>query len=529
VGGAIAAGLAALPAAAQAAPAVAGIVPVPGMVSLPGAYLNDFAIDSGTDTAWLTVNSGASAGSHAILYGISLATGTITATVPLPGLINILTVDTDDHTVFAGDRADSSISVVDEATGTITQTIHLQLASGDSLLRLAYDGATRQLFAAEGAALAEGPVAGAAVAVINAADSVVTTIPLPGSGRVGVGGLAVDTVNGTLYVGAETTTSINPPGSTGSIVAISTATDTVTNTVTTPGTSADVVEVNGPASALYAETSAGLARYSTLGLAETGHVTLSDPEGLAINPATGNVYVMAQYGNSGAYYIAQVNAAATAVTAQTAVPDGLITVDEATSTVVTASLTTNKPLTTIRFLPLSATTRITSGASATFTTGKAGTFTVTASGALGPVVTETGKLPAGLTLGSTGILSGKPHSGTGGVYKVTLTASNGIGSPVTQKFTLTVDQAPAFTTGNRATLIHSKYHRITVRTTGYPTATVRESGKLPSGLTFRTAANGTATISGTPARSARGKTYTITLTATSKAGKATQRFTLKVT
>jgi hypothetical protein len=51
---------------------------------------------------------------------------------------------------------------------------------------------------------------------------------------------------------------------------------------------------------------------------------------------------------------------------------------------------------------------------------------------------------------------------------------------------------------------------------------------LPPGIRFTAARNGTATIAGTPAASARGKTYVITLTASNGVGTATQRFTLKV-
>ena len=57
----------------------------------------------------------------------------------------------------------------------------------------------------------------------------------------------------------------------------------------------------------------------------------------------------------------------------------------------------------------------------------AGTFTVTATGSPAPTFSETGALPAGVTLNSTtGVLSGTPAAGTGGLYAITITASNGV-------------------------------------------------------------------------------------------------------
>ena len=65
----------------------------------------------------------------------------------------------------------------------------------------------------------------------------------------------------------------------------------------------------------------------------------------------------------------------------------------------------------------------------------AGTFTPTASGSPTPVITESGALPAGVTF-TGGALSGTPT--VTGTFPITLTATNGIESPATQSFTLTV-------------------------------------------------------------------------------------------
>ena len=87
---------------------------------------------------------------------------------------------------------------------------------------------------------------------------------------------------------------------------------------------------------------------------------------------------------------------------------------------------------------------ITSAASTTFTAGVPGTFTPTATGSPVPTLTESGTLPTGVTF-SGGLLSGTPASGSAGSYPITFTASNGVGSPATQIFTLTVNTAPAIT------------------------------------------------------------------------------------
>jgi Putative Ig domain len=82
---------------------------------------------------------------------------------------------------------------------------------------------------------------------------------------------------------------------------------------------------------------------------------------------------------------------------------------------------------------------ITSLHSATFVTGFKGKFQVTAVGYPAPTFTEKGTLPAGLTLSSTGLLSGAPAVGTQGSYPIVITATNS-GGTGQQNFTLTVDQ-----------------------------------------------------------------------------------------
>ena len=89
-------------------------------------------------------------------------------------------------------------------------------------------------------------------------------------------------------------------------------------------------------------------------------------------------------------------------------------------------------------LTVSAPPAITSAASATATVGSAFNFTVRATGAPTPTLTESGTLPQGLTWvdngNGTATLAGTPGVGQGGVYQLTITATNSLGT-ATQTFT----------------------------------------------------------------------------------------------
>jgi hypothetical protein len=162
---------------------------------------------------------------------------------------------------------------------------------------------------------------------------------------------------------------------------------------------------------------------------------------------------------------------------------------------------------------------LTSPASATFTEGTPGAFTVTATGTPAPAFSETGTLPTGVTLTSTGVLWGTPTQN--GVFPVTITASNGIGTPVTQSFTLTVDSAPVITSPAKATFTKGVNGSFTPKATGFPAPTIVESGALPAGVKFTGGKlTGSPTVTGT---------FPITLTADNGIViEATQTFTLKV-
>ncbi len=171
---------------------------------------------------------------------------------------------------------------------------------------------------------------------------------------------------------------------------------------------------------------------------------------------------------------------------------------------------------------------ITSANSTTFMEGTGSSFTVTTTGYPVPSLSESGTLPSGVTFvdnhNGTGTLSGTPT--TNGVYNINFTASNTSGSPSTQTFTLTVNQAPAITSSNNTTFLVGTGGSFTVTMTGYPIPSVSETGALPAGVTFVDNHNGTATLSGTPDTNG---IFSITFTAQNGVSpNATQTFTLTV-
>ena len=143
-----------------------------------------------------------------------------------------------------------------------------------------------------------------------------------------------------------------------------------------------------------------------------------------------------------------------------------------------------------------------------------------------PTITTTSALPVGVTLtdnqNGTASLAGTPGPTAGGVYPITITATNGVGPPVNQALVLTVYEAPEITSVASDTVAAGvAMAPFAVTDAGYPIPTLRAWG-LPSGLKLVAG-----TIEGTPKATATG-TYPVTITA-SGAGTAIQSFELTVT
>lgn len=192
---------------------------------------------------------------------------------------------------------------------------------------------------------------------------------------------------------------------------------------------------------------------------------------------------------------------------------------------VTASNGVTPNATQLFFLYVNQPPAISSANHATFQTGVFGLFTVTATGYPTPTFSTAGPLPGGVTLSSTGVLSGTPVAGSGGVYVFTITASNGISPNANQTFTLTVNQAPTITSANSATFQVGLLGSFNVTATGFPTAIAfSTSGPLPAGVTL----SPSGLLSGTPAVGSQG-IYNFTIVASNGvAPNGTQAFTLTV-
>ncbi|MEY2512568.1 MAG: hypothetical protein QOE26_3331, partial [Verrucomicrobiota bacterium] len=131
----------------------------------------------------------------------------------------------------------------------------------------------------------------------------------------------------------------------------------------------------------------------------------------------------------------------------------------------------------------------------TSTVGAAYNFSYTASGFPAPAFNvSAGALPTGLTLSSTGVISG--NTTAGGTFTGTVTASNGVAPAATQNFTISVSGPPAFTNGpppSPATV--GTAYSFSYTASGFPASTFSvTSGALPTGLTL----SGAGAISGTP-------------------------------
>jgi len=247
-----------------------------------------------------------------------------------------------------------------------------------------------------------------------------------------------------------------------------------------------------------------------------------------------------QVGSAGSFSVTTAGFPASTLTETGALPNGVTFLNNGNGTSalsgiptsggtfpLTLTATNNVGTATQSFvLTVNQASAITSTNGATFQTGVAGAFTVVASGSPTPVLTETGALPAGITFADnhngTGTLSGTPTGS--GIFNVSFVATNNAGT-ATQSFRLAVDQSPAITSSNSATLLVGTAGSVTVTTIGFPVASIAEIGTLPAGVTFTNNANGTASLAGTPSS---GGVFAISFTAANAIGTATQAFTLTV-
>ena len=378
----------------------------------------------------------------------------------------------------------------------------------------------------------------------------------------GVGAAATQTFTLTVNAGpaitsaSSATFTVGTPGAF-SVTATGTPTPSLTETGALPSGVTFLDNHNGTAT-LSGTPAAGAGKTYSLTFSASNGVgspvsqtfTLTVNQAPAITSLNGTTFTE---GSSGSFTVSTTGFPAASLTETGTLPGGVTFTDNhngtgtlagtpATGTAATYSLTFTASnglgtaatqAFTLTVNPANAGPSITSAGNTTFTVGTPGTFSVTTTGTPTPTLTETGALPSGVTFrdngNGTGTLSGTPAAGTGNAFSLTFTASNGVGSPVSQTFALTVNQAPAITSPSSTTFNVGGSASFTVLTTGFPAPALTETGALPVGVTFKDNGNGTATLSGTPASGSAGS-YSLSFTASNGVGSpATQTFVLTVT
>ena len=376
---------------------------------------------------------------------------------------------------------------------------------------------------------------GAASILLNASTSLTFTITNPAANTVAEAGVAfTDSLPAGLVVSTPNGLS-NTCGGTATAVAGSGSISLTNGTIATSSSCTLAVNITGTATGQYTNTSGAVTSTNGgTGNTATDNLTVNSPP--AITSANNTTFTV---GSAGSFNVTATGFPAPTFTKTGALPAGVtlsaaghlagtpgaasggdypitITATNGVGTDATQSFT----------LHVTESPAITSGNSTTFAVGSAGTFTVTAAGFPAPTLSEAGALPGGVSFNNgTGVLAGTPLLGSGGVYNITFTASNGVGTPATQSFTLTVNEGPVITSSNSTTFTVGAAGTFTVTASGTPPPTYSESGALPTGVSFNAA---THKIAGTPA-AGTGGVYNITLGATNGFGTpASQSFTLTV-
>jgi hypothetical protein len=174
---------------------------------------------------------------------------------------------------------------------------------------------------------------------------------------------------------------------------------------------------------------------------------------------------------------------------------------------------------------------ITSADNITFTVGQFDSFQVTTTGSPPPTLNWQNSLPSGMSFvdnsDGTATLSGTPDVGTFGIYSSTIEACNDV-TCTDQSFTLTIQEAPSFTSSDSATFTVGVPGTFTVTTTGTtPISLSVFSGSFPADVQFVDNEDGTATISGTPQAGTDGP-YLLSFQACNSVDCTTSSFTLTV-
>jgi hypothetical protein len=113
-----------------------------------------------------------------------------------------------------------------------------------------------------------------------------------------------------------------------------------------------------------------------------------------------------------------------------------------------------------------------------------------------------------------------------GTAQVLLRASSAAGS-ATQVLVIRVLSRPRLSSGRPPAGAVGRPYRFALKAFGYPKPTVKESGDLPAGLSFKKTGSGELDVSGIPAPGSGGAHH-IRIVASNSMGKVTVNYTLMV-
>ncbi len=254
------------------------------------------------------------------------------------------------------------------------------------------------------------------------------------------------------------------------------------NAVISPTTRATAVTVSVSTTALVVGQSSVLSA-SVNQQGATGTVSFSDPAGLVAGCTDVPV---------------QVTGSATCPALAPATPG---------SDQVTASYSGDEndaPSSATVTLPIDTEAVLASPTSYTATAGDAFGVTLTTAGTppVSTITLDGGALPPGASLtdhgNGTATVSGAIPTDGGGAYTAEIALDDGVLAPSVVQLTITVDEAPSFSTTSSGTCVAGAACDISVSATGFPAPSLSLSGNLPAGLSFVDQGGGSALISGTP-------------------------------
>ncbi len=443
------------------------------------------------------------------------ATENVTAAIALPASPRGIAVDPVTDTVYASmNTSPPTVAVIDGATNQVTASV--TLAAGSLPTGIAVDSSTDTVYVAEEAS---------AVGVIDGSTNSVTTTVSTGSGTRPYQ-LAVDETTDVVWVA-----DIN-----GHVFGISGSSDTVTQTVALSGATVEDVAVNPATDTVYAaERNLTVAVIDGTDGTVSATITLQTTEpaflyAVAVDPGSGTLFASGFSGTNtqGTTWVIDDSSNTVSDTIPRgglgiAVNTGTGSIYEAPDGAQTNAAWALTPSAANAWSPV-----ITSP-SATFDTGTSNSFTIVGSAMPVATFSETGPLPSGVTLSSSGILSGNPAASTVGTYPITITASNGIAPDYSQAFTLTIVELPSVTASSSTTFQLGVPGSVPLQVTGNPPVTsVILYADSPSWLSVTLTASGQWELTGTPPAGSAG-TYDPVLAAISSAGTTSTTIPITVT